>query len=416
MSNQTSRIHNVDVGTPPLSLSKDNEWEIINVQYHGFENLTVVRGEAVLSPEFTCFGHQWRLRLYPGGSTKSEDGMVSIFLSNRSNKSIKMQYGFSIKNRGSKAGWSGFVSKDEGYEFAARGTRDVNNKKIDSGGSRNFCTRTAIINALVDGTLIIEIRMRNVGETTTTSPFIPDNPISKNILSKFMDEESADVVFEVCGKSEEEGNAGKRVKTSTTLYAHRLILQDGATSLAEMCKLGEKSNNTIPITDVSPEIFHHMLYYLYGGKISDKELKSNAKKIIDATDRYGVVNLKLEAEAAFVTSETFTFENAIDNLLYADARNCALLKEAVMDFISENRKEATEKLTFNNVPGHVIPDLLTAVNRDDSKGSTSTDANDFSMMRVSTLRKMLHKKGLDVDGSRETMIATLKDNQQESAS
>ena len=74
-----------------------------------------------------------------------------------------------------------------------------------------------------------------------------------------------------------------------------------------------------------------------------------------------------------------------------------------MDFIAENRMEAT-KLSFNNVPGHVIPDLLTAMNRDDNQGSP----NNFSMMRVSTLRKMLDEKGLDVDGSREAMIARLE--------
>ena len=77
MSNQTSRIQNVDVGTPPSSL---NEWEIINVRYHDFENLTTNRGEAVLSPEFACFGHQWCLKLYPGGDLNSDDGMVGIFL------------------------------------------------------------------------------------------------------------------------------------------------------------------------------------------------------------------------------------------------------------------------------------------------------------------------------------------------
>ena len=67
------------------------------------------------------------------------------------------------------------------------------------------------------------------------------------------------------GKSEEEGNTGKRVKTSTTFYAHRLILQDGATTLAEMSKSGEESNTntTFSITDVSPEIFRLLLYYLF---------------------------------------------------------------------------------------------------------------------------------------------------------
>ena len=52
----------------------------------------------------------------------------------------------------------------------------------------------------------------------------------------------------------------------------------------------------------------------------------------------------------------------------------------------------------------MIPDLLTAMNRDDNQGSP----NKFSMMRVSTLRKMLDEKGLDVDGSREAMIARLE--------
>ena len=121
------------------------------------------------------------------------------------------------------------------------------------------------------------------------------------------------------------------------------------------------------------------------------------------------MNLKLEAEASYVESTSITFENAIDCLLYADSKNCALLKEAVMDFLVENRKEVTTKLSFKNVPGHVIPDLLTAVNRDYDKGSpTSTYANDLSTIRVSTLRSMLHEKGLDIDGSREMMIARLE--------
>ena len=137
-------------------------------------------------------------------------------------------------------------------------------------------------------------------------------------------------------------------------------------------------------------------------------MEENAKEIIDAADKYGIVGLKLEAEVTFVTSETIRFDNAIDTLLYADATNCALLKEAVMDFIYENRKEAVSKLLFDDVPGSVVKDLLAAVNRNVDEASTSADANDFSMMRVSTLRKMLDEKGLDVDGSREAMIARLE--------
>ena len=106
-------------------------------------------------------------------------------------------------------------------------------------------------------------------------------------------------------------------------------------------------------------------------------------------------------------SETITFDNAIDNLLYADATNCALLKETVLDFIAENGSEASKKLSFEHVPGNVIPYLLAALTKGKQK---ENDANDFSMMRISDLRKMLAEKGLDIDGSREMMIARLEES------
>ena len=407
---QTSRIRKIDVGIPPSSTTaSDSGWEIIQVHYHNFENLTATRGEAVVSSEFTCFGHTWIASVFPGGMTScSRDGMVSILLHNLSNKSIKVQYGFSINSESHVS----FVSKTipkEGRVFAAHGTTDVANQIFAACGIFNFCERTKIIENLVDGTLVIEVRMRLVGNLANPSPFIPENPHAKTILKLFNDEESADIVFEV-GSDESGRNTRKRAKTTTTFHAHRLILQQcSSTVLNELCKSGgEEAGSRVSITDVKPEVFKHLLYYVYGGKIADEEMEENAKEIIDAADKYGIVGLKLEAEAAFVTSETITFDNAIDTLLYADATNCALLKEAVMDFIYENRKEAVSKLSFDDVPGSVVKDLLTAVNRNVDDGSTSTDANDFSMMRVSTLRKMLDEKGLDVDGSREAMIARLE--------
>ena len=173
----------------------------------------------------------------------------------------------------------------------------------------------------------------------------------------FNDEDSADVVFEVGNKEVDTTNNNKRAKTSTTFHAHRNILQKYPSPLlSELCCKagGESGMTTVSITDVTSEIFRFMLYYIYGGKLTDEELKRNAKEIINAADKYGVINLKLEAEAVFVTSTMITFDTAIDNLLYADSKNCALLKESVLDFIAENRKEATKKLSFKDVPGHVI--------------------------------------------------------------
>ena len=100
----------------------------------------------------------------------------------------------------------------------------------------------------------------------------------------------------------------------------------------------------------------------------------------------------------------------MDNLLYADSKNCALLKEAVMDFIVENGVEVVKKVNFDNFPGHLVTDLLTAVNRGREEGNASANSSDLSTTRVSELRRMLDEKGLEIDGSRETMIALLEEN------
>ena len=50
------------------------------------------------------------------------------------------------------------------------------------------------------------------------------------------------------------------------------------------------------------------MFHLYGGKVGDADMKSHAKEIIDAADKYGVVDLKLEAEASLVRATTFNMK------------------------------------------------------------------------------------------------------------
>ena len=70
----------IDVGTPPASLLT-NELETQEIRFHEFEGLPAEKGSSVTySPEFTCFGHKWRLKIYPGGDSASEEGMVGVYL------------------------------------------------------------------------------------------------------------------------------------------------------------------------------------------------------------------------------------------------------------------------------------------------------------------------------------------------
>ena len=241
------------------------------------------------------------------------------------------------------------------------------------------------------------------------SAFIPENPIAKAILSKFMDEESADVSFEVtvadAPRVRSYGQQSKMAKASTIFHAHSLILEDSAPVLAQLAASAGDST-PIPITDVKPNIFRHLLFYVYGGKLSGGDLEDNAKEIIDAADRFEVVNLKLEAEASLVWS--ISIENVTELLLYAHDKNCAFLKEKALDFLMEHSAEASNMMRNESIPGALFADLLTAVNRGKKKTSTGGNGDDLSTMSVTDLRRKLHAKGLHVDGSREAMIAALE--------
>jgi hypothetical protein len=216
------------------------------------------------------------------------------------------------------------------------------------------------------------------------------------------------------GEHQSKNNAAKVTKiASVTFHAHCLILKAGSAILADLCESKGDPSTPIEITDVCPEVFRHVLYYIYGGKISDDDMKTHTKDIINAANRYGVATLKLEAEACLVEGTTFSLEKVMDHLIYADSMNCALLKEATMDFIAKNRTNVIGKISFNDAPGNLMNDLLAAVVRGE-RNEGGADGNNaelqFSTMRISELRRKAHEKGLEVDGSREMLIAALKEN------
>ena len=96
-------------------------------------------------------------------------------------------------------------------------------------------------------------------------------------------------------------------------------------------------------------------------------------------------------------------ENLLEHLLYAEAKNCALLKEAAMDFVVKNKMGILDKAILKDVPPHLLTDMLAVVARGEGTGNTDEDA-----MRVNELRRRAHEQGLDMNGSRETLVATLK--------
>ena len=387
-------------------------WQTFEIK---FENIKATDGPNATSPVFTCLGYEWTVEISTCDDAMLNSlfgaGIVRFYLRRRDVSSTTTP----------QITWSIALIESHHEHGYGNNMGHANYSAKFIANERHRCGQYLEPPINHDGSLTVEVRMRLAederGETTAASEklFIPANPLTRNILNyKFNNGESADVIFEVdCGCNQRKDTRKKAKISTTTFYAHSLILQEGASSLADMCKPTDGVERTsISIADVKPDIFHHLLYYVYGGKIADEDMKANAKDLIDAADKYGVVNLKLEAEAVYITHETITIDNVIDHLVYGDAKNCALVKEAAMDYLVKHGEEATTKLSFDNVPGSAMKDLLAAMTRDKSEegdaNAISDAAHNYNTMRVNTLRKLLHEKGLDVDGSREMMIARLE--------
>jgi hypothetical protein len=398
----------VDTIIEEVTSSRPNERKF-SVKFDNFKELPSEKGHLVESTKLSCFGHEWRLDIYPGGHEEASDGMVTLSLHRISKgKGLKIQFSFEIGK--------------QDINIIRQITNDNEFYEGNSWGVWNFISRDELLDDyLEEGALIVYVSMQ-------LAEFTPKNPTSDLIMKLFRDEKSADVVFEVSEKQKPEGKSKSRKRAkvaSANFYAHRFILQQHSPELASLCATSEGMTPVL-INDVKPEVFRHLLYYLYGGEISEEEFKVHSKDLINAADKYGVTNLKLEAEVWYVHHTEITIDNVIDNLLYADAMSCALLKETVMDFIVKNKKEVMQRVSFQDVPGNMYKDLLAAVARcenekkedsdsddsdsDDDDEDENEDSEDFDTMRIGELRKKVQEKGLEIDGSRDALIAALKEH------
>lgn len=159
-----------------------------------------------------------------------------------------------------------------------------------------------------------------------------------------------------------------------------------------------------------------------------KVFSEHSKELVQAADMFGIGNLKVEAEGWYVDSTSITLENFVENLEFADAKKCALLKERVMDFLVRNEERVLDRLMAarSNAGGggggsgsggvpqteSMLTDFLTALARskrpleDDS--DDDDDDYDVKTMPINKMRRMLDERGLDVDGTREMLVGELE--------
>ncbi|KAL7474144.1 hypothetical protein ACHAW6_000137, partial [Cyclotella cf. meneghiniana] len=312
------------VGTPPDERVIDKH----TVEFHDFQNLTTTKGEAIVSPEFSCAGHKWTLRLYPGGREDLEDdGMVSFYLSYEMSSDIVASFDIIIRNSKGDIFWAD--RSDEFYQFA---------RDDPCSGGHVIIERDKLLNTTEEilpcGALVIEVCIQLHPDYVCHS-VEPQCTLVQDVTNLFNDEGTADITFRVMGKD---------------IFAHKLILGARVPDLAVMCDAWDKSN-PLPIDDVEPELFEMMIKHEYGEPIPAAIWKEKAEPILIAAGKYGFRQLKLQAEAWHVKNLKLTVNNAVDCLLQSDGHDLPLLKKASMEFIVSNADEVFASESYSRLRG-----------------------------------------------------------------
>ena len=368
---------------------------LLRFKFDHFENLPSEPGKFIHSETQTdCDGNEWKLELFPGGSggrcnashvdaNEDEDStFISLYLCNEGNYDTKLKCSLIMRN--------------------ASGLEVVETKvaeQIHAGGDtgyREFTKRSFILNrtngVLVNGALIIDadIQIRRDRNTYHVLP----NPFAKQVLNLLESGDRADVAFKI---------------DDTIIPAHKFILDTSAPIIAGFCQ-GSDIKSPVLIKDTTVKVFRHVLRYVYGGDIPNKKDVLNiGKEIINAADKFDIAGLKMAVETDFVACRVIDVSNVADYLLFAHSKTCPLLKEYAISYFVSRKKDIvnSDSLGKVNESAELLKEPMEAViNNSDS--IARTEKTGFRVMGVDTLRKKLEEEDLDIDGSREILVARLE--------
>lgn len=260
-----------------------------------------------------CSGNWWRLTLYPHYPT--------VVLTNKGSDGIDVTVSFILRNA------KGRVAHEH-----RRGIRH-----FEGGKSMRFIYLnewTKIIsrpNKILTGEeLTIEVEIYRVQRERPAAL----SPFARNLQKLLDDEDTADVSFDVQG---------------TTIFAHKALLYANASVLATFCENSHK-DTPVPISNMSPAIFRHVLRHVYGGEIpSYKVVRRHGIELLRAADQFDVVDLKLAVEQIIVHCGLISVTNVVDLLFLADGITCPLLKAHAMAYFVTRAKDVVNSKSFKSL-------------------------------------------------------------------
>ena len=382
----------------------ESDWRTIRATFHNFESFPHQRGERVRSETMECHGIQWRVFVYPRGHRNTtgakkvsvEVGCVTVEDEQETEVSAAFNIGIpSADLHRNNDTFFRFTPEEHTMVF-----EDLVNRSRVLDRTRNY---------LVKGALTVEIDIKVKQDQPKI--WIPTNNVCTDML-KLLDSadfDNADALFYVGSDK----NTGKMVgkRGPCLFYAHHNILSVRCPTLASWVDQSDPST-PVAIENVEPDTFQIVLRYVYGGELPDKDtLRKEAFAIIEAANFLCCTGLKLAAEAE-LTLAGIDIENAAQLILFADRTCCAMLKEAAMGYFLANSEGIVNSEGYKDVAEStkIMGEMLAAVTRGKKRPAPDTvGERDLKRLCVATLRQKLHRKGLDFDGSKETLMTRLEE-------
>ena len=169
------------------------------------------------------------------------------------------------------------------------------------------------------------------------------------------------------------------------------------------------NSSTVEIKGVTPELLRFMLRYIYGDVEPDFDyLVEHYQEVIDITDKYNIIGLKLEAQAAKIASLSIDADNVTEVLLYAHEKNCFLLKEYATKIYVSNYQRLV--LTDSFMELAKTPELLRELMIASMNGQSARKIKRTAVRAsMNTLIGQLLDRDLDIDGPSDVLISRLKE-------
>ena len=267
--------------------------------------------------------------------------------------------------------------------------RKIALKMSESGKIKHFMEYSKIIdesnNILKEGSLCVDVTIQVKDKKTDELCEANENrQHQKKMLDLLDNDEQADISATVGGE---------------LFHLHSLILENNAPVFAAYCK--QSHSNGIMADIIHPKVFRMILEYVYAGCHSrDSDIVAFGKELIDAANRFELVELKLDIEKVLVRERILDKENVADFIVFADAKTCPLLKEYAIAFFLLHGKEIlkSDHSKCLRESAEVLSEIMMLMFDPQEDGMT-----------VNELRTELKKRKLDIDGSKEALMTRLNE-------